>query len=165
MARKTKRKIPAKLKKRKVRYLGGSEATVGSLATGKSEESVLGEEPETLLEGLVEEGGRKTRRHNRKFKKVLCSPAKKNNIASSCYSASELVVIKNAYNKHHHHRFKDPKKQIRSTDPEHILKELREKNAHCTTELCWLNAVDNKGLREKIQKEAFRPLQIGRAHV
>ena len=76
MARKTKRKA---YKRKQVRFLGGQE-----------------------LELVEEEGGnRKTRKHRRKFKKVLCSPAKKNNIASSCYSPSELVTIKNAFNKHH----------------------------------------------------------------
>ena len=145
LVRKTKRKI---YKRKQVRFLGGDQ---------NGEEAPFPEPSDELVE---EEGGnRKTRKHKRKFKKVLCSPAKKNNIASSCYSAQELNVIKNAFNKHHHHRFKDPSKKIRSTDPEHILQELREKNGHCTTELCWLHAVDNKDLREKIQKETFRPLQ------
>jgi hypothetical protein len=138
MARKTKRKV---YKRKSVRFLGGNDME------------------------LMDEGGRKTRKQKRKFKKVLCSPAKKNNIASSCYSPSELSVIKNAFNKHHHGSSgsKDRRSgsglQIHSRDPEQILKELREKNVHCTTELCWLNAVDNKDLREKIQKEAFRPIQ------
>lgn len=147
MARKTKRKV---YKRKPIRFLGGSEET---------SEFELGEEPGLVENDVGNEKGGKTRRHKRKFKKVLCSPAKKNNIASSCYSASELITIKNAYNKHHHSRFKDPKKKIRATDPNVILKELQEKNAHCTTELCWLNAVPDRGLREKIQKEAFRPLQ------
>jgi len=145
MARKTKRKA---YKRKQVRFLGGQE-----------------------LELVEEEGGnRKSRKHRRKFKKVLCSPAKKNNIASSCYSPSELVTIKNAFNKHHSKSgststssssssLKSESKQIHSRDPETILKELREKNAHCTTELCWLHAVSDRGLREKIQKEAFRPIQ------
>ena len=171
MARKTKRKYKRRSSSKSVtfsRKIGGNEA-------GELTEFDLGEEKE-IVEGLVEgldEGGkgRKTRKHRRKFKKVLCSPAKKNNIASSCYSASELSVIKNAFNKHHvsNSGSKDPRSgsgngngsglQIHSRDPETILKELREKNAHCTTELCWLHAVDNKDLREKIQKEAFRPIQ------
>ena len=169
MARKTKRKYKRRSSSSKSvtfsRKIGGNET---GETTSELTEFDLGEEKE-LVEGLDEGGkGRKTRKQKRKFKKVLCSPAKKNNVASSCYSASELSVIKNAYNKHHisNSGSKDPRsgsgngtKQIHSRDPETILKELREKNAHCTTELCWLHAVDNKGLREKIQKEAFRPIQ------
>jgi hypothetical protein len=158
MARKTKRKV---YKRKHVRFLSISGATgkVGG-ETGETSDFGLGGETEKIeyqgVQDLVEEGGRKTRKHKRKFKKVLCSPAKKNNVESSCYSASELVVIKNAYNKHH---VSNREKQIRVKDPEIILKELREKNAHCTTELCWLNAVSDRRLREKIQKETFRPLQ------
>jgi len=149
MARKTKRKY----KRRSSKYVTFSR-NVGGFGL----ESELNTDP--VAEGSFgsEEGGRnrKTRKQKRKFKKVLCSPAKKNNIASSCYSASELSVIKNAYNKHH---VSNREKQIHVKDPDQILRELREKNAHCTTELCWLHAVSDRGLREKIQKEAFRPLQ------
>ena len=142
LVRKTKRKI---YKRKQVRFLGGQDQD---------------QDQELVQELVEEEGGRKTRKHKRKFKKVLCSPAKKNNIASSCYSPSELVTIKNAFNKHHSSSSSSSKsKQIVSKDPEIILKELREKNAHCTTEMCWLHAVSDRGLREKIQKEAFRPLQ------
>lgn len=149
-------------RRKSVRFIGG-------LDPDQNGEEVSFSEPESNplvgIEQVIEEGGRKTRKQKRKFKKILCSPAKKNNVASSCYSASELGVIKNAYNKHHNgssgskNRRSGSGLQIHSRDPEQILKELREKNAHCTTELCWLNAVDNKDLREKIQKEAFRPIQ------
>jgi len=145
MARKTNRKG---YKKKPLRSLGGSEGELLLSDTrGLAEEG-----PEFVEDG----GNRKTRKMKRKFQKVLCNPAKKNHVASSCYSASELVTIKNAYNKHH---VSNREKQIHVKDPEIILRELREKNAHCTTELCWLHAVSDRGLREKIQKETFRPLQ------
>lgn len=148
MARKSKRKI---YKRKQVRFLSlsGTGKVGGSETTSEA----------TEFEMVGEEGGRKTRKHKRKFKKVLCSPAKKNNIASSCYSPSELVTIKNAFNKHHGTSSTSSIKQIHSRDPETILRELREKNGHCTTEMCWLHAVSDRGLREKIQKEAFRPIQ------
>ena len=141
-------KLPSR--RTSVHFLGG----LGFDDQNQSEETALLEEEQEsngLVEGL-EEGGRKTRKHKRKFKKLLCSPAKKNNIGSSCYSSSELVVIKNAFNKHHNQSTKDREKKIVAKDPETILRELREKNAHCTTEMCWLNAVDNKDLRDKIQR-------------
>ena len=146
LARKTKRKS---YKRKHVRFLGGNE---GELLPDPGSNVLVKEL------GRNEEGGRKTRKHKRKFKKLLCSPAKKNNIGSSCYSSSELLVIKNAFNKHHVSN-SGSRKQIHSRDPEIILRELQEKNAHCTTELCWLHAVSDRRLREKIQKEAFRPLQ------
>lgn len=151
-------KLPAR--KKSVHFLGGLGFNDQSLDDQSQSGEAPFPEPEHngLVEGL-EEGGRKTRKHKRKFKKLLCSPAKKNNIGSSCYSSSELAVIKNAFNKHHNQSTKDREKKIVAKDPEHILRELREKNAHCTTEMCWLHAVDNKDLRDKIQKEAFRPLQ------
>jgi hypothetical protein len=100
MARKTKRKYPSKkvtklmARRKSVRFIGG-------LGLDQNGEEVSFSEPgPSQLIGVeqgIEEGGRKTRKHKRKFKKVLCSPAKKNNIASSCYSASELVTIKNAF--------------------------------------------------------------------
>jgi len=172
MARKTKRKV-YKRKYIRVLSISGSTGGVGKVGgeTGETSDFGLGEETEKIENQGVqdpEEGGnRKTRKHKRKFKKVLCSPAKKNNVESSCYSASELVMIKNAYNKHHSKSTSgsastDPRSgtnRIRATNPDQILKELRDKNAHCTTELCWLNAVSDRGLREKIQKETFRPLQ------
>jgi len=160
MARKTKRKYSSKkvtklmARRKSVRFIGGLDIGVDQ----NGEEVSFSEPGSSPLVG-IEEGGRKTRKQKRKFKKVLCSPAKKNNVASSCYSASELVTIKNAYNKHHSSSASSSSKKIVATNPEQILKELREKNAHCTTELCWLNAVSDRGLREKIQKEAFRPIQ------
>ena len=120
-----------------------------------------GEEGEVEGEGEGEgEGGRKTRRTRKtrkhKFKKLLCNPAKKNHIGSSCYSSSELAMIKSAYNKHH---LTNRKKQIHTTDPHRILNEVRKKNAHCGNELCWLNSLSDSELREKIRGHAFRPLQ------
>lgn len=162
MARKSKRKV---YKRKQVRFLSLSgTGKVGGSGTGKVGGSEATSEA-TEFEMVEEEGGRKTRKHKRKFKKVLCSPAKKNNVASSCYSASELSVIKNAFNKHHVSKSGRSGSgngnglQIHSRDPETILRELREKNGHCTTEMCWLHAVSDRGLREKIQKEAFRPIQ------
>ena len=103
-------------------------------------------------------GGKKNKtKHPKKhFQKLLCNPAKNNHIGSSCYSSSELAMIKRAYNTHH---LTNRKKQIHTTDPHRILKELREKNAHCGNEICWLNSLEDHELREKIRKEAFRPLQ------
>ena len=81
-----------------------------------------------------------TRKNNtRKNTRSICAPIKNKNknkyIQQSCYSITDLLKIKNAWNKH----YKQTKQIINSSNPIDIWKKLKyfTKNI-CKSERCWL---------------------------
>jgi hypothetical protein len=94
----------------------------------------------------------------RKMKHLNCSPFAKNkrNMNHSCFTPESLVLLKNAYNKHHAN---DPSKQIHSTDQREIWDQLNVRLPHCEKETCWLNQLNDANIQKQMEQLLFAPTQ------
>jgi hypothetical protein len=86
-------------------------------------------------------------------KQLNCSPIVKNKRVNnnSCFTTDVLLKIKDKYNEKH------PDK-ITEIDPKKIWHELK-RLLSCDSEVCWLNQIDDAGMREQIKKFIFAPKQ------
>jgi hypothetical protein len=84
-----------------------------------------------------------------------CSPAVKGKapIKGSCFTADVLQKLKVSYNKQY------PNHLIHSTEPSEIWKELKQRMSLCTKEDCWLDVIESKEERKKLDKYLFAPDQ------
>ena len=84
------------------------------------------------------------------FKLLKCHPKKtrKNN---SCYDDETLLYLKNEWNKKN-------KIKIKSTDPNKIWVELKNKITTCTHELCWLEQLIDNIKKKEITDKDFAPI-------
>jgi hypothetical protein len=87
---------------------------------------------------------------------MKCSPAVKDTraIPFSCYNADVLGKIKDAYNDSHR-----PAEQIKTTDPNEIWKQLKQRLVHCKKEDCWLRQIKDDTLRTQLQEYIFAPVK------
>jgi hypothetical protein len=87
------------------------------------------------------------------MKQMSCSPMvdKKKTVKGSCFTVDVLHLLKKYYNKHH------PTSKIMTNQPERIWIELREKLRTCDKEDCWLDEIEDKQLRKKIDEYIFAP--------
>jgi hypothetical protein len=74
----------------------------------------------------------------------------------SCFTPESLVLLKNAYNKHH---AQDPSKQIISKDAREIWEQLNVRLPHCEKETCWLNQLNDSNIQKQMEQLLFAPLQ------
>jgi hypothetical protein len=86
---------------------------------------------------------------NKTLKQLNCSPSVKKVVSTSCMTADVLLKIRDEYNKDH-------KTKIFATKPALIWHELRMR-LDCKDERCWVNEIDNRGLRAQIKKQLFAP--------
>lgn len=92
----------------------------------------------------------------KKFKKVMCSPKKKDDILSyTCYTSKSLHKLKNIWNKRH------PDEKILTNKPYEIWNKLKfYMKETCNNEQCWLK---HKCLKEHVdldvKKHTFAPSQ------
>ena len=95
---------------------------------------------------------RKTRK-NAKGPTMNCHPAIDGKTAAkdTCFTPDILLKIKSDYN--HTHR-DDP---IQETDPQKIIKELRQRLSSCEKEDCWLRQLNDDKLRKRIYDYVFAP--------
>lgn len=100
----------------------------------------------------------KTRKTRKKMKSVNCSPFSKTKrtMNYSCFTPESLILLKNAYNKHHK---QDPTKQIISKDSREIWEQLNVRLPHCEKETCWLNQLNNSNIQKQMEQLLFAPLQ------
>ena len=96
------------------------------------------------------------RRHGGKdgFKQMNCSPLaeKMGKInEETCYNKQILELLKEEYNKDH------PENSIRTNMPSEIRQELQMRINNCKTEDCWLEKIDDKNVRKKIDELVFAP--------
>lgn len=86
-------------------------------------------------------------------RKMNCSPAVKGKTAleNTCFTVSVLNTIKDEYNKDH------PDNKITTSDPATIWSQLNERLTKCSQEDCWLESIDDKTLRAKIDNYIFAP--------
>jgi hypothetical protein len=89
---------------------------------------------------------------NKTIKKLNCSPAVKGKTvkADSCLLPSNLIKIKDAYNKDHQ------SSPIKSTNPSDIWDQLKNRLS-CKTELCWIDQISDPGLKRQIKEFQFAP--------
>jgi hypothetical protein len=85
--------------------------------------------------------------------KMNCTPIVngKSPVQGSCYTTDTLNKIKEAYNK------KYPKQSIKSTIPNDVWNELRNKLPQCKKEDCWLELVDDIKLKKMMDNLLFAP--------
>ena len=86
------------------------------------------------------------------FQKMNCSPAiEKNKINNeSCFTPEILKTIIQKYNTNH------PDDKINEPDPKEAWKILKTRLS-CKKEECWLNQLDDEGMKEQIKKYIFAP--------
>lgn len=89
---------------------------------------------------------------------MQCSPMsrKKTGDAVTCYSPEILELIRSEYNKDH------PQRPISPGTPLAVWKQLHARLSEekgCETEDCWLQTIDDAGLRRKIDHYFFAPDQ------
>jgi len=88
---------------------------------------------------------------------MQCSPAAKNKAprgVPTCYSPEVLEKIREEYNKDH------PEHPISPGTPLAVWRQLNTRLSHkCKTEDCWLDKIDDNGLRRKIDEYFFAPDQ------
>lgn len=99
----------------------------------------------------------KRRRASKTFRTMNCSPAVKGKTAinGSCFTPEVLVQLKESYNKYH------PENIIDATDGIEIWKELKSRLTTCSKEDCWLDTIDDKNVRDKLDDYLFAPDQPG----
>ena len=73
----------------------------------------------------------KSKSKTKSFKKDKCAPKKGNQF--SCYDNDALDILKQAWNRKHTNN------SISETTPKQIWKQLKDKNASCERESCWLS--------------------------
>jgi hypothetical protein len=103
-------------------------------------------------------GKRKT--ISKKFRAINCSPVVKGKtpVQNSCFTEPVLQQLKESYNKHH------PGNIINETDPSAIWQQLKIKLSNCSSEDCWLDTVEDKYVRSKLDNYLFAPDQPGDWH-
>ena len=107
--------------------------------------------------GTVRKHGNKKRQGGKnktaKIKPMNCSPLVKNKtvLNGSCFTDDVLYQLKKSYNKHH------PVDRIKSTKPDKIWIELKNRMTTCSKEDCWLDVIDDKDERKKLDKYLFSP--------
>jgi hypothetical protein len=99
----------------------------------------------------------KNKRRRATFRRMNCSPAVKGKTAinGSCFTPDVLSQLKESYNKYH------PENVINVTDSVEIWKELKSRLSTCSKEDCWLDTIDDKNIRDKIDEYIFAPDQPG----
>jgi hypothetical protein len=87
------------------------------------------------------------------FQSINCSPMVKGKtpIQNSCLTSPILVQLKESYNKNY------PNDKITHTDPKQIWTSLKSKLSTCSKEDCWLDIIDDKNMRKKLDKYLFAP--------
>jgi hypothetical protein len=87
------------------------------------------------------------------FKRMNCSPMVDKNtpVKGSCFTADVLQLLKKSYNKHH------ATSTISSNNPITIWKQLKEKLRTCSKEDCWLDEIEDKSVRKKLDEYIFAP--------
>jgi hypothetical protein len=74
-------------------------------------------------------------------------------VSGSCFPPETLVLLKTSYNKYH------PHSRIMATDLAQIWHELKGRLSQCSKEDCWLNQIDDRNIRKKIDIATFAPDQ------
>jgi len=87
------------------------------------------------------------------IKKMNCSPIVENNtpVKGSCFTADALKLLKDSYNKYHE------KNPIKSENSVSIWKDLKDRLKTCDKEDCWLEEIEDKNLRKKLDEFIFAP--------
>lgn len=83
-----------------------------------------------------------------------CNPivAEKRISNDTCYTSDALFKIQAAYN-----NGRDLNEQIRGSDHENVLRQLRERLSHCSKEDCWLNQIKEPDVRRQLDEILFAP--------
>jgi len=89
------------------------------------------------------------------LKKQVCSPIVngKTQIEGSCFTPAALEQLKIHYNKNH------PNNPIKESRPQELWNEFRKRLFSCRKEDCWLKEIDDKEMRENLEKFLFAPSQ------
>jgi len=96
----------------------------------------------------LKENGKTKRKRN--LKKMNCNPGVKSDVKNSCYTASTLTHIKDAYNSNHADK-------ITSNDTKEIWAYLRDNLNECPREDCWLNQIKDDESRRQLDDILFAP--------
>lgn len=90
---------------------------------------------------------------NKTVKKMNCSPLVKGktSIQDSCFTDDVLYKMKKSYNKYH------PTNRISAKGPVKIWEELKHRMSQCSKEDCWLDIINDKDERKKLDKYLFSP--------
>lgn len=93
----------------------------------------------------------KSKQNSKTFKKDRCAPKKGNQF--SCYDNDALDILKQAWNRKHTNNL------ISETTPKQIWKQLKDKNASCERESCWLSQpfMNEHSEKSNISKKVFAP--------
>jgi len=103
---------------------------------------------------MYKKGGKGMRTvRNKTMKTMSCSPMveKKKVARDSCFTPEVLQLLKKYYNKHH------PTTKIISDEPVRIWEELKNRLGMCSKEDCWLDEIEDKQVRKKIDEYIFAP--------
>lgn len=89
-----------------------------------------------------------------KTSKMNCSPLVKGKttVENSCFTDDVLIRMKKSYNKHH-----PASDAIRATTPQRIWVQLKDRMTRCSKEDCWLDVIEDKAERKKLDKYLFSP--------
>lgn len=96
-----------------------------------------------------------SKKHKKKYNKTLkmnCHPSntEKHINKHSCYTKDALLLIRDAYNRHH------PDK-IQTSQPKKIWNILRSRLEHCEKEDCWLNEIKDPKQKQELDHLLFSP--------
>jgi hypothetical protein len=99
----------------------------------------------------------KKQNKTKRFHAMNCSPSVKGKtpVLNSCFTAPVLIQLKDSYNKYHH------KNTISATEPVEIWTELKSRLSTCSKEDCWLDTIEDKNIRDKLDDFLFAPDQPG----
>lgn len=94
----------------------------------------------------------KSQSYRKNIQQLKCSPSvSKNTInKNTCYTQDVLFKLKTEYNKYNKSNL------IKTTDPEKIWEELRDK-MNCNKEDCWLQTIKDEKTRKQIREYIFAP--------
>lgn len=92
-----------------------------------------------------------------RLRAMNCSPAVKGKtpVANSCLTSPVLEQLKESYNKYH------PDNMITAANSAEIWNELKNRLSTCSKEDCWLDTIDDKNVRNKLDDYLFAPDQPG----
>ena len=101
----------------------------------------------------VDSNIRRYKNKTAKVKPMNCSPLVKGKTAvkNSCFTDDVLYRMKKSYNKHHHET------PITASGPTKIWIELKDRMSRCSKEDCWLDVIEDKNERKKLDKYLFSP--------
>lgn len=89
---------------------------------------------------------------NKTMKKLNCGPlGQANGVRDSCLTKGVLTKLKDGFNK------KYPEDIIKSKQSNHIWTDLNNKLTHCDKETCWLDVLDDKELKQKVETLLYAP--------